>query len=433
MKAEALVNRLRQLLDEHRGSTSPEQAYDCISLVALAAHQDPETVRSINNMGTVFQLPAMQSLCADLTESFPKGVMEFPDNLDPDFLIEAMQLVVEVDNHQELAGALRQNLASFPLSNSSIANYNEIELVSAVAANTTDVVLFDGAAGLAGVAAHLDNSRLILQESDTRTWKISYRLLLLSERDFSFTLGNSLLAPQVTPGSCDLAVMTPPFGQRLPSSEIDDLQAAPYVIPLRVEKIPTSASDSLWIQLALYSLNKTGRALLILPPGWLFRGGYDGKLRDYLLEHEFIEAVIGLPKHFLDQTAIEPVMLILAKSREQGAPVHFVDARNIGVSRNRSHAITTKDAQLIVNLAQGKYPDDPRYRTVHIPEIRKSDNVLSIQEYIQPKQDLPLPALNPAMDELTAAQKEHEAAQIVLTDLMSKARKRYLDEEKTQL
>lgn len=430
MKSEGLVNRLRQLLDEHRGSTSPEQAYDCISLVALATQQDPEEVGGINNMGTVFQLPAMQSLCADLSESFPKGVMEFPENLDPEFLIDAIQLVTEADSLQELAGALRQNLTTFPVSSSSIANYNEIELVSAVATNATDVVLFDGAAGLAAVAAHLDSSRLILQESEVRTWKISYRLLLLSERDFSFALGNSLLAPHVPPETCDLAVMTPPFGHRLSSSQIDNLQAAPYLIPLRVEKIPTSANDSLWIQLALYSLKKTGKALLILPPGWLFRGGYDGKLRDYLLEHEFINAVIGLPKHFLDQTAIEPVMLILAKSREKGAPIHFVDARDIGVSHNRSHTITTKDAQLIANLAQGKYPEDPRYRTVHIPEIRKSDNVLSIQEYIQPEQELSLPALNPAMDELTAAQKEHEAAQIVLTDLMSKARKRYLDGEK---
>jgi type I restriction enzyme M protein len=423
MTEKALTSRLSELLDKHRSSTSLEQGLDCISLLMLLASRPPDTIRKINNMGTVFQVPAIESLCDDLTAELPDEIWEFPEYLNPEFLTDALQLVCEVSDLVILAEALRTLLETSSAGISFIANSNEVTIIKALAKNTTEKIVFDGAAGIARIAANLDSSKLVLQELDKETWKISYRLLHLTEKQFNFEWGNSLSNPQVLPESCDLAIMTPPFGLRLDSSQCQAIKEAQYLLPVDAARIPSSGNESLWIQLALYSLKSTGRALLILPPGWLFRGGYDSKVREYLLEHELIDAVLGLPTHFLDFATIEPVVLVLAKNREKGSPIHFVDATSFGARSQRRHEITTEDARMISDLACGKFPEDPRYRAVHMPEIRRSDNVLSIRQYIQRDEEISLPDLEEAIQTLAEAETAHHQAQEKLTKLMQHARK----------
>ncbi len=420
MNRNSLSNRLSQLMDEHRNSTSLEMGLNSISLLLLLTSRTPDLIKQINEMGTAFQLPAIQSLCDDLVTELPGDIGSLPEHLDPEFLIDALQLVTETEDPIVLAEALREYHEKSKAVSAYVANSNEVVLMTALTGNTADKVVFDGAAGLARIPSNLKSSRLVLQELDELSWKISYRLLLMTGQKFSFEHGNSLSNPQVLSASCDLAIMTPPFGLRLGTAELQAIQkeGSYLVVKPNTAAIPSSANDSLWIQLALYSLKDTGRACLILPPGWLFRGGYDGKVREYLLENELIEAVIGLPKHFLNHTAIEPMVLVLARNREKGSPIHFVDASQIGVSSLRQHQITTEDAQLIAELASGRLPEDHRYKAVYMSEIRRHDNVLSIQQYIKRQEEINVPDLADAIRHLAEAEEAHHQAQNHLNRLM---------------
>ena len=169
-------------------------------------------------------------------------------------------------------------------------------------------------------------------------------------------------------------------------------------------------------------LRKTNPSVLLLPQGFLFRGGYDAKVREYLLENELLEAVIGLPASILDGTAIAPALLILNKSKPAGSPIKFVDASEIGMFEKSQVEISEDDSQLIASLALGKLADDERYKEVFIPEIRKQNNELNISKYIAKNIDIEELDVNEELKKLSSYQANFEQSQQTLTSLLSKFR-----------
>lgn len=78
--------------------------------------------------------------------------------------------------------------------------------------------------------------------------------------------------------------------------------------------IPTNDTTGLFVQHALSQLKPHGRAVIVVPEGFLFRGGAERDLRRYLLEQGQVEAVIGLPPGaFAPYTSIKSSLLVLSK------------------------------------------------------------------------------------------------------------------------
>jgi len=180
----------------------------------------------------------------------------------------------------------------------------------------------------------------------------------------------------------DLVVMEPPFSLKFGADERRKLAESPFIQVPTGSSVSATAGDSLWIQQALSKLNETGKGYILIPQGFLFRGGYDAKVREYLLENELLEAVIGLPANVLNGTSIPPVILVLNKNKPAGSSVVFVDASEIGKSNKNRITISEEDAVLIADLAAGKLADDDHYKAVFMPEIREQNNELNISRYI---------------------------------------------------
>jgi type I restriction enzyme M protein len=90
--------------------------------------------------------------------------------------------------------------------------------------------------------------------------------------------------------------------------------------------IPTSDSTGLFIQHALSQLKPSGRAVIAVPEGFLFRAGPDRELRRYLIEQGQVEAVIGLPPGtFAPYTSVKGSLLALRK-RGGARRIRMVDA-----------------------------------------------------------------------------------------------------------
>jgi type I restriction enzyme M protein len=68
-----------------------------------------------------------------------------------------------------------------------------------------------------------------------------------------------------------------------------------------------------------------------LPQGALFRKDADGRIRRALVEHDLIEAVIGLAPNIFYGTALAPAVVVLrrAKPVNQKGKVLVVDASNL--------------------------------------------------------------------------------------------------------
>ena len=66
---------------------------------------------------------------------------------------------------------------------------------------------------------------------------------------------------------------------------------------------------------------------IVLPHGVLFRGAAEGKIREIIIEKNYLDAVIGLPANLFYGTSIPTTILVLKKNRTN-RDVLFIDASN---------------------------------------------------------------------------------------------------------
>ncbi len=80
---------------------------------------------------------------------------------------------------------------------------------------------------------------------------------------------------------------------------------------------PRSYGDLAFLQHMLSVLKQNGKMGIVLPHGVLFRGSSEGKIREALLQNDFIEAIIGLPEKLFYNTGIPASIIIINKSKPQ--------------------------------------------------------------------------------------------------------------------
>ena len=131
------------------------------------------------------------------------------------------------------------------------------------------------------------------------------RMALAGIDDPQIELGNSLeRTPPNNPeqDGFDVVLANPPWGGRQNLAGLDHF-------PIR-----TSASTGLFIQHALSQLRPQGRAVIIVPEGFLFRSGAEQQLRRMLVEQHTVEAVISLPTAvFMPYAGLKTSILVLKR------------------------------------------------------------------------------------------------------------------------
>src|SRR5699024_431184 len=73
---------------------------------------------------------------------------------------------------------------------------------------------------------------------------------------------------------------------------------------------PKTSADYAFISHALASLNETGRGIVLVADGSLFRGGAEGKIRHNMIASDVIEAIISLPGGIFQHTNISVNLII---------------------------------------------------------------------------------------------------------------------------
>lgn len=419
-----LIKPLWALMDSSKGVMEISHTLELIGYIAFVAKENPESFKAIVNSGHAKQLNMLIEAGQMLREAHPAEVCEAPNHyrIDVKVLNQAVSFIAEITNFGQLAKVLRdlsaQALGKFGASS---ANQNMESIFSALVGDCNEKSLYDGACGLVRVASNLNPSALYLEEINRSTYLSAYRLLTLENRHFHLANTNSLLEPAFgQEQKFDVVVMEPPMSQKFSADERRMLIAAPFIAVPVGNAVSANAGDSLWIQQAISHLNESGKAYILLPQGILFRGGYDASVREYLLENELLEAVIGLPAGILDGTGIPPVILVLNKNKRAGSPVIFVDASDMGSNERHRIIMSDQEAQLIAELATGKRVEDKRYKAVFIPEIRQNNNELSISRYIAKEIEVAELDLAKELKTLQVYQAEFEQSQQVLTALLAK-------------
>ena len=283
----------------------------------------------------------------------------------------------------------------------------------------------------AGKEVGNNNFSLYGQEVNGSTWALAMMNMFLHGFDnavirWGDTLRNPKLKTNDKLMKFDTVVANPPFS--LDKWGADEAESDPYNrfwrgIP------PKSKGDWAFISHMLEVADDNGGKVgVIIPHGVLFRGGSEGKIRQYILENEHIlEAVIGLPANLFYGTGIPAAIAIFRKGRGS-ENVLFIDASREYENGKNQNKLRPQDIDHIVGIyrkfANGELQPgvvEDKYAYVATPdEIRENDYNLNIPRYVDTYEE-------EAEIDITAVQKEIDALETELAEVQGKM-KEYLKE-----
>jgi len=425
----SIENKVLGFLDSSRGyRESPEEVLQILAFLALIKKNQAEKYFDLFKAAPNQQKAIFRTLTEEIDKHEFRDISEtktldfFPDEL----LTKAIYLINEIpdSDYSLFARSIRnalQDLGNYKTDNISTCLLATLfsELVGEVSAES---IIYDGTAGYANIVSTIQGARLQLEEVNHSVWQLSKILLLLEDREIDFKLTNSLLNSgfKQTNKKADIALMTPPMGLKLSPEERSVLVNEEYIVVKAGKTLPTSAADVLWVQQALANINSKGRVMILLPQGWLFRGGYDAKVRDYLLNNDWVESIISLPAGILKQTALSPAIVILNKNKAATGEIKFIDVSGLGKRERRSITISDDNLQLFSELVQGKHPEHVLYKSVLLPDIIKNEGVLNVSHYIKQESTWIAPDVEQEMIKLGNCMTYFDVAQKKLTKLLSK-------------
>lgn len=74
-------------------------------------------------------------------------------------------------------------------------------------------------------------------------------------------------------------------------------------------------------------LATNGTAAIVCFPGIMYRGGAEKKIRQYLIDNNFIDCIIQLPSNLFFGTSIATCIMVLKRSKADNRTL-FIDASN---------------------------------------------------------------------------------------------------------
>lgn len=313
---------------------------------------------------------------------FPTNIVRWNTNQLVNIVQVFLSLRKQCSNDQDYGEKAFEVLKAFVLNSNknwdmfNVDSQNILNVFKAVVGSVEDKLLYDGACGLGLLAHELNPKQSILRDMNAETVGLTQLLYALVGKNADIKRLDSLTDERSSYG-VDLVVSTPPINIKVSEAFVEGQN---YLKELFINaRIPTSASESLWIQQALYNLNATGKAYLQIIPGWLFRGGYDAELREKLVQLNWVEAVVLLPAGMLIDSNIEMSLLVLNKAKVKET-IRLVDARSFGERQRRKLNFSLSDAEKVKELLACDH-ETKWSKDVTIQEVKANKYSLHCSEY----------------------------------------------------
>lgn len=198
---------------------------------------------------------------------------------------------------------------------------------------------------------------------------------------FNIKLGNTLLAPEFKDDKpFDAIVSNPPYSVKWIGSDdptlINDDRFAPAGV-----LAPKSKADFAFVLHALNYLSSKGRAAIVCFPGIFYRGGAEQKIRQYLVDNNYVETVISLAPNLFFGTTIAVNILVLSKHKTD-TNVQFIDASGLFKKETNNNVLTDEQIAQIMQVFDSKEDTDYLAKSVTSEAVAANDYNLSVSSYV---------------------------------------------------
>jgi len=261
------------------------------------------------------------------------------------------------------------------------------------------------------------------QEINLTTYNLARINMFLHDinfADFDIAHGDTLTDPQHWDEEpFEAIVSNPPYSTRWAGADdpllIDDERFSPAGV-----LAPKSKADLAFVMHCLSWLATNGTAAIVSFPGVMYRGGAEQKIRQYLVDNNYVDTVIQLPPDLFFGTTIATCILVLKKSKKDAAGL-FIDASAEFVRQGNKNKLTDDNITRIVAAYEKREPDAHFAALIPNDKLGENGYNLSVSSYVEPKdtrEHVDITTLNAEIARIVARQDElRQAIDEIVADL----------------
>lgn len=183
---------------------------------------------------------------------------------------------------------------------------------------------------------------------------------------------------------------------------------------------PKSKADLAFTMHILSWLAVNGTAAIVEFPGVLYRGGPEQRIRKYLVDNNFVDAVIQLPVDLFYGTTIGTCILVLKKSKRTN-DILFIDASGKFDRVGNKNKLSAENQQEILSAFADREPLDHFAVVVTNEEVEANAYNLVVTSYVQQKdtrERIDITALNAEISRIVSEQTAlRNSVDAIVTDL----------------
>ena len=259
------------------------------------------------------------------------------------------------------------------------------------------------------------------QEINITTYNLCRINMFLHDIDydkFDIGLGDTLTDPlHWDDEPFEAIVSNPPYSINRKGDSDPILINDPRFSPAGV-LAPKSKADLAFIMHSLSWLSTNGTAAIVCFPGVMYRGGAEKKIRQYLIDNNYVDCVIQLPSNLFYGTSIATCIMVLKKSKSENSTL-FIDASNEFVKVTNNNKLTQDNMDKIIEAFRTRENIEHFSRLVPNSEIEEQDYNLSVSTYVEQKDTrevIDITKLNAEIEEIVAREQvlRDEIARIIV-------------------
>lgn len=212
--------------------------------------------------------------------------------------------------------------------------------------------------------------------------RINMFLHNINYNNFSIERGDTLIHPaHWNDEPFDAIVSNPPYSIKWAGKDnpilINDERFAPAGI-----LAPKNYADLAFTMHMLSWLSPKGTAAIVEFPGVLYRSGAEQKIRQYMIDNNFVDTVIQLPSDLFFGTPIATCVLVLKKNKVDNN-ILFLDATDECVRNGNKNKLSDENINNIISILKDRKSVEKKSYLATYEEIKENKYNISVNTYLK--------------------------------------------------